>query len=105
VIPSEVSASSDKSPAVLVGRRRYSETPPHDGDDVIIIEGQIRLVTDPTERQVVAEQYGKKYVEPVTGERAAIDWPGAALYRLDANEVMAWIYWNVAARTNWRWTS
>ena len=76
-----------------------------DGEDVIIIEGQTRLVTDPTERQVVAEQYGKKYVEPITGERAAIDWPGAALYRLDANKVMAWIYGNVAARTDWRWTS
>jgi nitroimidazol reductase NimA-like FMN-containing flavoprotein (pyridoxamine 5'-phosphate oxidase superfamily) len=76
-----------------------------DGDDVIIIEGQARLVADPTERQVIAEQYGKKYVEPVTGERAAIDWPGAALYRLDANKVMAWIYGNVAARTDWRWTS
>ena len=24
---------------------------------------------------------------------------------LDANKVMAWIYGNVAARTDWRWTS
>ena len=74
-----------------------------DGDDVIVVEGRTRLVTDPSERQVVAGLYGEKYVEPVTGERAAIDWPGAALFRLDANKVMAWIYGNVAARTDWRW--
>ena len=76
-----------------------------DGDDVIIVQGPTRLVTDASERTVVAERYGEKYVEPVTGDRATVDWPGAALYRLDANKVMAWIYGNVAARTDWSWAS
>jgi hypothetical protein len=87
---------------VNLSARDYGVLQVGDGDDVIIVEGQTRLVTDGSERRAVAERYGEKYVEPVTGERAAIDWPGAALYRLDANKVMAWIYGNVAARTDWR---
>ena len=76
-----------------------------DGDDVIIVEGPTSLVTDPTERLRVADRYGEKYVEPVTGERAVVDAPGTALYRLDANRIMAWIYGNVASRTDWQWVS
>jgi PPOX class probable F420-dependent enzyme len=70
-----------------------------DGDDVIIVEGATAPVADPAERRRAADGYGEKYVEPVTGEHAGVD----ALYRLDADRLMAWIYGNVGARTDWRW--
>jgi hypothetical protein len=94
-------ATSQKS--VNLSTQAYAVLQVGDGDDVIIVEGRTGLVADPVERVQIAERYGEKYVEPVTGERAALDGPGAAVYRLDANRVMAWIYGNVAARTDWRW--
>jgi PPOX class probable F420-dependent enzyme len=94
-------ATSQKG--VNLSTQAYAVLQVGDGDDVIIVEGQTRLVADPGERRQVGERYGEKYVEPVTGERAVVDGLGAALYRLDANRVMAWIYGNVAARTDWRW--
>ena len=69
------------------------------GDDVIIVEGGTAPIEDPAERRRAADGYGEKYVEPVTGEHAWVD----ALYRLDADRLMAWIYGNVGARTDWRW--
>lgn len=74
-----------------------------DGDDVVIVEGEVRLVSDDGERQRVDVAYGSKYVEPVTGEHATVGFVGAGLYRLDVDRVMAWIYGTVAARTDWRW--
>jgi PPOX class probable F420-dependent enzyme len=74
-----------------------------DGDDVIIVEGPVRQVSDPAERRRVDDLYAEKYVEPVTGERASATTPGVGLYRLDADRLMAWIYGNVGARTDWRW--
>ena len=94
-------ATSQKG--VNLSSQPYAVLQVGDGDDVIIVEGRTRLVPDPAERRQMADRYGEKYVEPVTGERAVVDWPGAALYRLDAERVMAWIYGNVAARTDWRW--
>lgn len=88
---------------VNLGYQDFAVLQVGDGDDVIIVEGRTTLVDDESERLTVAERYGEKYVEPVTGDRATIDWPGAALYRLDAERLMAWIYGNVAARTDWRW--
>lgn len=72
-----------------------------DGDDVIIIDGSTCVVTDPGERRRVADAFGEKYTEPVTGDRATVDWPGAALYRLDPVRLKAWVYGNVGSRTDW----
>ncbi|MGI8645237.1 MAG: hypothetical protein ACR2JD_02790 [Nocardioides sp.] len=61
------------------------------------------MVTDPDERRRIDDSYGDKYVEPVTGEQARTELAGS-LYCLDVDRVMAWIYGNVGARTDWRWT-
>lgn len=76
-----------------------------DGDDVIVVEGPVTVVGDRTEQRRVGERFGEKYVEPVTGEHAVVDAPGMALYRLDADRVMAWIYGNVGCRTDWHWAA
>jgi len=54
---------------VNLSARDYGILQVGDGDDAIIVEGQTRLVTDGSERRAVAERYGEKYVEPVTGPR------------------------------------
>jgi PPOX class probable F420-dependent enzyme len=75
-----------------------------DGDDVVIVEGTVRLVSDDDERRRVDDDYAAKYVEPVTGEQATTGLVGDGLYGLEVERVMAWIYGNVGARTDWRWT-
>src|SRR5262249_15583010 len=43
-----------------------------DGDDVIIVEGAVEIVTDPDEQRRVDAAYQDKYVDPHSGARATI---------------------------------
>ena len=72
-----------------------------DGDDTLILEGPVAIVTDPDERRRVATAYAEKYVDPRSGVRATIDNPEDSLYRLDVQKVMVWEYGVVATRTDW----
>ena len=72
-----------------------------DGDDVIIIEGSVEIVTDRGELERVDEAYRLKYVDPGSGAQATIFEPEADLYRVDIKRIMAWEYGAVANRTDW----
>jgi PPOX class probable F420-dependent enzyme len=72
-----------------------------DGDDVIILEGSVEIVTDHTELLQVDDAYRTKYVDPGSGAQATIFEPGADLYRVKIKHVMAWEYGTVANRTDW----
>lgn len=74
-----------------------------DGDDVLIVEGPVRRVTDPEEVRGVGAAYAAKYVDPVSGTRASItDNPDDDLYRIDPSRVVTWMYGTVAGWTEWR---
>ena len=73
-----------------------------DGDDVIILEGPVEIVTDSTEREKVDAAYRAKYVDPGSGAQATIFEPQADLYRVNVKHVMAWEYGTVANRTDWK---
>jgi general stress protein 26 len=72
-----------------------------DGDDVIILEGSVEIVTDRAELERVDMAYRDKYVDPGSGAQATIFEPGVDLYRVNVNRVMAWEYGTVANRTDW----
>ena len=72
-----------------------------DGDDVIILEGSVQIVTDAEELNRVDSAYRTKYVDPGSGAQATIIEPGVDLYRVDVKHVMAWEYGTVANRTDW----
>lgn len=72
-----------------------------DGDDVIIIEGSVEIVTDRAELKRVDEAYRAKYVDPGSGVQATIFEPEADLYRVNIKRIMAWEYGTVANRTDW----
>ena len=72
-----------------------------DGDDVIIIEGSVEVVTDRAELERVDETYRAKYVDPGSGAQATIFEPEADLYRVNVKRIMAWEYGTVANRTDW----
>jgi general stress protein 26 len=73
-----------------------------DGDDVIILEGPVGIVTDREELEKIDAAYRAKYVDPGTGAQATIFEPGADLYRINVKRVMAWEYATVANRTDWK---
>lgn len=73
-----------------------------DGDDVIILEGLIEIVTDHTELEKVDKDYRAKYVDPGSGAQATIFEPDVNLYRVNVKHVMAWEYGTVANRTDWK---
>jgi hypothetical protein len=74
-----------------------------DGDEVLIVEGPTRRVTDGSERGRVDAAYRAKYVDPVSGATASIfDNPDDDLYRLDLWRVVTWMYGTVAGWTEWR---
>jgi len=73
-----------------------------DGDDVVILEGTAQLVTDDAELQAVDAARAEKYVDPTSGARDTILVEGTIVYRLLLRHVMAWMYGNVGARTDWR---
>jgi general stress protein 26 len=72
-----------------------------DGDDVIILEGPVQIVTDSEELNRVDSAYHTKYVDPGSGAQATIFEPDVDLYRVDVKHVMAWEYGTVANRTDW----
>ena len=72
-----------------------------DGDDVIILEGSVEIVTDRAELERVDAGYRAKYVDPGSGAQATIFEPEADLYRVNVRRIMAWEYGTVANRTDW----
>jgi hypothetical protein len=73
-----------------------------DGVDPIIVEGTATLVTEPVELQSVNAAYGEKYVDPATGNRAAVDSTMEAVFRVAVKRVQAWAYANAATQTVWQ---
>ena len=73
-----------------------------DGVDPIIVEGTAILVTEPDELERVNAAYGKKYVDPATGNRAAVDLRMEAVFRVAFKRVQAWAYANAASQTVWQ---
>jgi len=74
-----------------------------DGDDVVILRGRARIVTDPGERDRVDAAYGSKYVDPHSGARASVfDNPADDVYRVDPVRIIAWSYGTVGTWTEWR---
>jgi len=72
-----------------------------DGDDVIIVEGTVEIVTDPEEQRRVDAAYREKYVDPKSGARATIYNEGDDLYRVRPVRIMTWEYGIVRTRTDW----
>jgi hypothetical protein len=72
------------------------------GDDVIILEGQVEIVIDRVELENVDAAYRAKYVDPGSGAQATIFEPNVDLYRVNVRRVMAWEYGTVANRTDWK---
>jgi hypothetical protein len=72
------------------------------GDDALILEGPVSIVTASAEQQRIDALYCEKYVEPLTGAQDTIFHDGADLYRLDVAHVMVWVYGATANRTDYR---
>lgn len=73
-----------------------------DGDDVIALDGSAVEVTEATELSQLNEAYGGKYVDPHSGMRATILNEGDAVFRVQADRIVAWEYGVFATRTEWR---
>jgi len=73
-----------------------------DGDDVIILEGQVEIVTNQEELQRINTAYGDKYVAPRNGARDTIFHENTDLYCVHIKHVMTWEYGISATRTDWR---
>ncbi len=73
-----------------------------DGDDVIILEGYVEIVTNPEELHRVDAAYREKYVDPHSGARDTIFQENCDLYRVHVKHVMTWEYGTVSTRTDWR---
>jgi hypothetical protein len=72
-----------------------------DGDDVIIVEGAVAIVTDTDEQRRVDAVYQEKYVDPHSGARATIFNEGDDFYRVRPVRIMIWEYGTVGTRTDW----
>ena len=72
-----------------------------DGDDVIILEGYVKIVADQEEQERVNAAYMEKYVDPNSGAKATIFNEGDDLYRVRVRHAMAWEYATIANRTDW----
>ncbi len=72
-----------------------------DGDDVIIVEGVVNLVSDYHEQTRVNTLYGEKYVDPKSGTKATIFREGDDLYRVQITRIMTWEYGMMRTRTDW----
>jgi PPOX class probable F420-dependent enzyme len=73
-----------------------------DGDDVVILEGTVEIISDPDEVARIDALYGEKYVAPRTGAHDTVFHENTDLYRLHVRHVMAWEYGNTSTRTDWR---
>jgi PPOX class probable F420-dependent enzyme len=72
-----------------------------DGDDAVILEGTVEVVTDDSELRRVDASRAEKYVDPKSGARDTILVDGTIVYRLSIKHVMAWMYGDIAGRTDW----
>jgi nitroimidazol reductase NimA-like FMN-containing flavoprotein (pyridoxamine 5'-phosphate oxidase superfamily) len=72
------------------------------GDDAIILEGHVEIVTSQEEQNRINTAYGEKYVDPHSGSRASIFEENCDLYRVQVKHVMTWEYGIVSTRTDWR---
>jgi PPOX class probable F420-dependent enzyme len=73
-----------------------------DGDDVIILEGSVEIVTNRDELEQVNQAYMEKYVDPHSGAQATIFNAADDLYRVHVRRVITWEYGVVATRTDWK---
>lgn len=71
------------------------------GDDTIILEGNAELVTDEAELHRVDAARAEKYVDPKSGARDTILTEGTVVYRVRVRHAMAWMYGDMAGRTDW----
>jgi len=73
-----------------------------DGDDVLILRGRARVVTDRGERDRVDAAYRSRYVDPYSGAHASVyDNPADDVYRVDLDRAIAWSYGTVGTWTEW----
>jgi PPOX class probable F420-dependent enzyme len=72
-----------------------------DGDDVIILEGAVEIVTSRDQLEQINQAYMEKYVDPHSGAQATIFNAGDDLYRVRVKHVMTWEYGVIATRTDW----
>ncbi|GAC1629178.1 MAG: hypothetical protein NVS4B7_18020 [Ktedonobacteraceae bacterium] len=68
---------------------------------MIILEGQVTIVTDQEELQRIDSAYQNKYVDPHSGARDTIFHEGTDLYRVQVKRIMTWEYGTVSTRTDW----
>ena len=71
-----------------------------DGDDAIILEGTVDIVTEPNEWTQINYAYMEKYVDPHSGAKAHIE-DTDNLYRVNVRRIMSWEYGVVSTRTDW----
>jgi PPOX class probable F420-dependent enzyme len=72
-----------------------------DGDDVIILEGRAEVVTESDELRKIDAARAEKYVDPKSGARDTILTEGTVVYRVRPQRIMAWMYGDMAVRTDW----
>jgi PPOX class probable F420-dependent enzyme len=72
-----------------------------DGDDVIILEGQAEVVASTDELRQVDAARAEKYIDPKSGARDTILTEGTVVYRVRLRRAMAWMYGDMAGRTDW----
>ena len=75
-----------------------------DGDDAIILEGSVELVTEPGERARLNQAYMEKYIDPHSGAQATIG-EHDTVYQVNVKRIMCWEYGVVATRTDWKYTA
>lgn len=92
----------DMQKARNLASQRYAVAHLGNGDDTLILDGPVTIVSDLDELSRVDTAYGAKYVAPRTGQHDTIFHPETDLYRLDVAHVMAWVYGITATRTDWR---
>ncbi len=73
-----------------------------DGNDVIILEGPVEIVTNQEELDRINAAYQDKYVDPHSGARDTILHEETDLYRVHIKHIMTWEYGTISTRTDWR---
>ena len=86
-----------------LARQPWAEAHFGDGDEVVIIRGEARIVADRSETDRVDAAYRAKYVDPGSGARASVyDNPEDDVYRLEPERLIAWSYGTMGNWTEWR---
>jgi PPOX class probable F420-dependent enzyme len=91
----------DMQKAKNLARQPWAVVHAGDGDDVIILEGPVAVVTERAELDRVDALYREKYVDPHSGATDTIFHEETDLYRVDVKHAMTWEYGVVATRTDW----